>query len=189
MTKLLLREQLRSSQPGDEVRSVARARMLTVLRVLDGMRKATVLQFLYEANLVGGRRDDTEPKEFKAVVDLREADLREADLHGMDLRGVNLCKANLEKANLDRASLYRANLSKTTLCEAIFKNAQADKADMHGADLTGAILEGAILDKAILTFCKVTREQILQAASFEGAELPFDMAEPQSVTAENAPVS
>jgi hypothetical protein len=39
MTQLLLHEKLpvRASQPDDEVRSVARARTLTVLRVLDGV--------------------------------------------------------------------------------------------------------------------------------------------------------
>jgi len=54
MTQLLLdnNNKLRASKAGDEVRSVARARTLTVLRVLDGARKATVLQFLYEAKLI-----------------------------------------------------------------------------------------------------------------------------------------
>jgi len=48
MTQLLLHEKLplRTSQPDDEVRSVARARTLTALGVLDGLRKRTVLQFL-----------------------------------------------------------------------------------------------------------------------------------------------
>jgi len=62
MTQLLLHEDLRTSQPDDEVRSVARARTLTVLRVLDGVRKATVVQFLYEARLIGGiKREKQRP--------------------------------------------------------------------------------------------------------------------------------
>src|SRR4051812_33970101 len=58
MTQLLLHEKLRASQLEDEVRIVARARTLAVLRVLDGARRATVLQFLYEAGLIGGIEED-----------------------------------------------------------------------------------------------------------------------------------
>jgi hypothetical protein len=43
---------LRQSKEGDEVRTLARARTLTVLSRMDGDRKATVLQFLYESNLI-----------------------------------------------------------------------------------------------------------------------------------------
>ena len=44
---------LRESKEGDEVRTLARARALTVLNRLDGRRKATVVQFLYESGLIG----------------------------------------------------------------------------------------------------------------------------------------
>jgi hypothetical protein len=42
MTDLLLNNKLRESQPGDEVRNVARARTLTVLSQLDGGRKGAM---------------------------------------------------------------------------------------------------------------------------------------------------
>jgi len=47
MSELLLHEKLRESQPGDEVRKIARVRTLTVLPRLDGERKRSVLQFLH----------------------------------------------------------------------------------------------------------------------------------------------
>jgi hypothetical protein len=46
---------LRQSKEGDEVRTLARARTLTVLARLESSRKGTVVQFLYEANLIAGK--------------------------------------------------------------------------------------------------------------------------------------
>jgi uncharacterized protein YjbI with pentapeptide repeats len=235
MTQLLLHEKLRTSQPGDEVRSVARARTLTVLRVLDGARKATVLQFLYEARLIGGieKFEPGKSETMDAIVDLAGADLREAHLEmtylgGVNLRMANLCGANLRKAdlsmaNLDVANLERASLNGTglqwaklqsaSLAEAFLEaarlggarlgnaflyKAKLKLADLKGADLYGAKLHeadlygaklheadlreadlsGADLGRATLTNCKITREQLAQAASLEGAELPFDMTPP-----------
>jgi hypothetical protein len=43
---------LRQSKARDEVRTLAQARTLTILRRLDGERKGRVLQFLYEAGLI-----------------------------------------------------------------------------------------------------------------------------------------
>jgi hypothetical protein len=43
---------LRQSGEGDEVRTLARARTLTVLPRLDGNRKGTVVRFLYESGLI-----------------------------------------------------------------------------------------------------------------------------------------
>jgi hypothetical protein len=51
--QLLLENNLRGSEKGSEVRSLARARTLTVLARLDGARKGSVVTFLYEAGLIG----------------------------------------------------------------------------------------------------------------------------------------
>jgi hypothetical protein len=77
MTQLLLDKGLRTSQPEDEVRSVARARTLTVLRVLDGVRKATVLQFIFEARLIGRvmKGEGEKPEMIDAIVNLEGANL------------------------------------------------------------------------------------------------------------------
>jgi Pentapeptide repeats (8 copies) len=131
MTQLLLHEKLRTSQPDDEVRSVARARTLTVLRVLDGVRKATVLQFLYEAGLIGGVKYEGDGKysTTDAVVSLFGANLNGAHLEAADLR-----RANLNGANLNGASLFGANLN----------GAHLEVADLEGAHLrTGRPSEGA----------------------------------------------
>jgi hypothetical protein len=60
---------LHSSQPSDSLSTLARARTVTVLPKLDGGRKRSVLQFLYESGLV--YKDHL-------VVDLRGADLSDA---------------------------------------------------------------------------------------------------------------
>ena len=70
MTELLLKHDLRSSNPGDEVRNVGRTRTLSVLRGLDPVRKTEVLQFLYESQLIS-----KEP-----IIRLTGANLRDAKL-------------------------------------------------------------------------------------------------------------
>jgi serine phosphatase RsbU (regulator of sigma subunit) len=52
MTQLMLERNLRNSEEGSEVRTLARARTLTVLRRLDSDRKRSLLLFLYEAKLI-----------------------------------------------------------------------------------------------------------------------------------------
>ena len=53
MQELILDKGLRRSEKDAEIRDVARARTLTVLRSLDGDRKGQVLRFLHEADLIG----------------------------------------------------------------------------------------------------------------------------------------
>jgi len=154
MTQLLLHEKLRTSKADDEVRSVARARTLAVLRALDG-RRLTVLQFLYEVGLIGGikQEDGGVPETIDAIVSLAGAKLEGAYLNGANLTGANLFGAYLENANLNGAHLRDAIL--------------------FAANLEGAKLEGANLSCANLANCKVTREQLAEVRSLEGATLPF----------------
>jgi hypothetical protein len=59
MAQLLLDKKLRNSEEDSEVRTVARARTVTVLPRLDGGRKRSIVLFLYEARLItrgGGYR-------------------------------------------------------------------------------------------------------------------------------------
>src|SRR5690348_15131218 len=56
MSDLLLKEDLRSSKSDAEVRKIARARTLSTLSQLDGTRKGSLLQFLYEADLIQNER-------------------------------------------------------------------------------------------------------------------------------------
>src|SRR5829696_6722171 len=83
---------LYDESPPDSLRTVARARTLTVLPRLDGDRKARVVQFLHEAGLISGQRP---------VLDLRIANLSEADLSWATLSYADLSEANLSNANLE----------------------------------------------------------------------------------------
>jgi hypothetical protein len=78
---------LHRSQRGDSLSTVARARTLTVLPRLDGDRKARVVQFLYESDLIAKHRPI------------------------VDMRGVDLSRVNLSGAYLFRAYLGEADLS------------------------------------------------------------------------------
>jgi hypothetical protein len=53
MQELILDKGLRRSEKDAEIRDVARARTLAVLRSLDGNRKGQLVRFLHEADLIG----------------------------------------------------------------------------------------------------------------------------------------
>jgi hypothetical protein len=159
----------------DSLRTVTRARTLTVLPRLGGDRKARVVQFLYESGLI--TKD-------KVIVDL----LKGADLRGADLRGANLSEAGLSEANLSEAGLSYANLSKADsqgarlikadlshadlgdakLSLADLGDAKLSKANLRGAGLSGADLSGADLSGAT----GWTEEQLDLAKSLKGATMP-----------------
>src|SRR5215217_5916293 len=127
MGQLLLdKEQpLRQSKEEDKGRTLARARMLTVLTRLEkGERKGSVVRFLFESGLIN-----------KDHVVL---DLRGADLSGTDLNGANLEDANLFLADLSWANLIRADLNGATLSGADLSGADLSVAHMKGADLSMA---------------------------------------------------
>jgi hypothetical protein len=100
MTELLLREpSLRNSQEDDEVRTVARARTLTVLSGLNGRRKGALLRFLSESALVQTKagEDPSEPQK-APIISLSRAALSRAVLIGTNLRGADLSGADLTGA-------------------------------------------------------------------------------------------
>src|SRR5215211_6372570 len=66
MSGLLLERDLRASEKGSEVRTLARARTLTVLRRLAPSHKTALMQFLVEADLV--QRVDGETPSLVSVV-------------------------------------------------------------------------------------------------------------------------
>jgi len=163
MTTLLLDKKLGSQAVADKVASaeaaiVARAKTLTALRRLtDPQRKATVVQFLYEANLIN--KSDV-------IVDLRDADLRGADLRFATLRGVNLRGANLSCIEPSGKTIC------TDLSDADLTGADLSEAHLNGANLTGAILDKTILRFAILLKAEVTKEQLAEALTLSGAIMP-----------------
>jgi uncharacterized protein YjbI with pentapeptide repeats len=184
MSQLMLDKDrpLRQSEARDEVRTLARARTLTVLPRLNGERKWSVLQFLYESDLVTKGR---------VVLDLRGADLRGMYLSKPDLgvtvdypgfrpwrrirwgepwqshimsslRQLDLAAAHsrLSKADLSFVNLSGARLSQALLDEAILRDADLRRADLSIADLQGANLEGANLEAANLQGADLSRANL-----------------------------
>jgi uncharacterized protein YjbI with pentapeptide repeats len=160
MTELILDRGLRESQPGEAVRDIARARTLSVLRVLNSERNRTVVQFLREAELF-------EPGE-AAIVNLAGSTLKGAKLDGVNfekanLISINLTGANLRRANLGEAELSAAKLSTANLSEANLGKAKLSPAYLDGADLSGANLNLAVLSKAILVEANLGRAILIEA--------------------------
>jgi hypothetical protein len=191
MGQLLLdREtQLLHPEEGDEVQTLARAWTLTVLPRLDGLRKRSVVQFLYEARLI--TKDSV-------ALDLREANLNFANLNGANLTGVNLRGVSLTKAKMNNTKLGQADLSDTMMFGANLLMAELRRADMSRAVLMSentdsiplqrlsatrnyvldspgpknADLSGADLRGVDLTDAYVSEEQLRSAESLEGATMP-----------------
>jgi uncharacterized protein YjbI with pentapeptide repeats len=161
MTELLLEKSLRASSEDDEVRVVARARTLTVLRQLDSARKGVLLRFLHQAGLIHKDNcvidlsaataywgDDYKAEQNPAELvgaELSRAILTRADLRNANLSGVNLSGADLVRAYLDGAILNLASLSMANLHRASMLNASLNMANLQEANLSWAILRGATL--------------------------------------------
>jgi uncharacterized protein YjbI with pentapeptide repeats len=144
---------LHKERPGDSLSTIARAHTLTVLPRLNGVRKRSVIQFLYESELIGGSAEGKEP-----VMLLHGADLRGADLRGITLKGANLPRTNLQRSNLSRAWLDGANLQRAVLSESNLTAAELDS-----VDLGGAWLEGAKLRRATLRNANLRQAQLIDA--------------------------
>ena len=169
MSSLLLEKDLRTSEESSEVRTLARARTLTVLGRLDPSRKTAVMVFLIEAELVQGAEGRA------PIVSLMDADLSNANLHGADLRGAQLIGANLSNAflkvaDLREADLFLADLRGAFLRKAHMRYATLDSATLNSANLTYADLRNANLVVANLVVANL-RGANLDDAYLGGANL------------------
>jgi uncharacterized protein YjbI with pentapeptide repeats len=167
-----------SEESTSEASTLAKARTLTVLTRLDGERKRSVVDFLFEARLID--------KNSKGLGDwpLKEADLREADLREAHLVKTNLSYARLSEADLKRADLRGADLHGAKLSKAVLSRARLGPppsegddaepnptpADLREADLSGANLSRADLSKANLGGGKV-KVNLLKGADLNSANL------------------
>lgn len=190
MAELLLEHDLRAeSEANEAVRSIARARTLTVLDNLNSVRKGLVLRFLHESNLISGRRP---------VIDLNRADLSEADLTALSLsgahlagtnlsrsklKGADLSQANLTQANLSGADLMKANLNETVAQETVLSQAMLRDATFISSDLTQAYFVNARLSNAVFNRAKLFGANFSQA-NLRGTR--FDKARFQSRSSANA---
>lgn len=168
MTKLLLDKDLRGSESKAEIRIIARVQTLTVLRNLDLSRKAEVIRFLYEADLINKRNPIVDLSSANlSDVNLDDINLSEASLIGVNfccasLQGTDLSGANLRWANLTSCDLRRCNLSTCELNECILENS-----DLRNADLSWSSLNGVDLRKA-----KIAKYQLESVSSHERTMLP-----------------
>jgi hypothetical protein len=180
MSQLMLEGDLLDSKQDSEVRTLARARTLTVLTRLDSRRKGSVVQFLHEASLI---------KKEGPVVSLSAVRLRGANLSHLDLLEANLSGANLNWADLSGVEMSDVHLSDAHLNDAdIGDGTILFNADLSGANLSGANLSGADLRETYLVETNlrdtdlsganlrdargVTDKQLLQAKTLEGATMP-----------------
>ena len=141
---LLLNHSLLKSKPTDDVAILARARTLTALQGLDPDRKYLLIQFLYEAHLIGFV--DSTGKPHDEIIDLFYADLSFAELSLAELRGANLEGVSLRNAILAFADLRGANLEHTDLLGTNFTLAELRGANLENAYLVGANLHYANLN-------------------------------------------
>jgi Pentapeptide repeats (8 copies) len=81
----LLKSSLDTSNPYHDVSILARARTLTAIQGLDPERKGLLVQFLYEAGLIG--YSDTKNKPHLSIINLIGADLTDATLTDANLSG------------------------------------------------------------------------------------------------------
>ena len=144
MSTLLLEKDLRNSEEDSEVRTLARARTLTVLEGLDPSRKSLVIQFLEEAKLIQSKDEDP------PIMYLTGADLSGARLGSIDLRGAVLVEANLSDAYLRLADMKGVALPAANLSNADLWGADMDSALLLETDLSGANLRSADLPNAVL---------------------------------------
>lgn len=191
LTQLILDHNLGGPDEEREVRRIARAQTLTVLSILDGPSKGTLLRFLHEAGLIHG----PEPTISLAGADLGRADLtdcdlREADLGGARLVGALLIHTQLAGANLTRADLTRATIRQALptakelqlpgramprlqgviLDEAVLEDTNLGEADLSGASMRSARLIGIDLHDAILRDVQL-QNATLTRANLKGANL------------------
>ncbi len=187
MSDFLLKNGLRTAPADATVRSVALARTLAVLRILDGEGRGQVLQYLLDAGLIGGNR----------IINLRDADFSYALLDGAQLRNaylwlVDLHGAHLRQSDLRGADLWLSNLSGADLREATLRGAHLgganlSGADLRGADLTNANLRKARLDGADLLGAHVTAEQLNRTLSLLHTRLPLGMEQIEEAVDASAP--
>ena len=161
MAQLLLEKDLRISKPESEVRDVARAQTLTVLRTLDNKRKALLVRFLYEANLISSSI---------LIIDLSDADLEGMDFDRGDLPNINFSGANLRGASFRSANLAGANFSNANLDDSSFMSAKLDGANFAHAKLNFAELADTTLRSTDLSHASIVNSRVV-GADFSNANL------------------
>jgi hypothetical protein len=138
MNKLLLENKLDRSAENESARAVARTSTLAALRAIDSGRKAQLLQFLYEAGLIGEN-----PIVQLNGADLRGADLEHAVLREAELRGVYFTNAILRDAILCHGIFCGSDFANTEVVGADFSETDLRQANFRGSTITAVQLASA----------------------------------------------
>jgi uncharacterized protein YjbI with pentapeptide repeats len=173
MSQLMLEGDLRGSEGGNEVRTLARARTRTVLARLDSRRKGSVVQFLYEASLI----EKDQPVVSLSNVGLRDADLSDANLSGANLSGADLRGANLSGAVLQDADLSDADLRGAKMSGVRMSGANLSRAELHDANLSRAQLPSADLGDARLSRTNMSGANLKEAELEEAFLVETDLSD------------
>jgi len=169
MSQLLLEYNLRTSEPNAEVRSVARARTVTVLRNLDTQRKQAVFQFLFEAGLINRE---------KIIVSLEGASIEKMNFAGMKIHNILLGRLDLSNVYFSRSVFQFCDFSRSNMSSAQFIDTACLDCIFDDANLRKALARG---------FHGVSSSFVgsdLSGSDFAGANLPttkFDRAEMQGI--------
>jgi len=183
VSDLLVNNKANSLEPNDSllelIKDIVRTRTLTILRSLDndGERKASVIRFLVDAELIRNWESielDLSSASLKGAklsgTELSRAILSKADLSYADLNDANLSDANLSNANLRNANLSNTDLTSTDLSNADLRYTKLTNANLSNADLTSTDLTNADLRDTKLTNAKLTNAN-LSNADLTGADL------------------
>jgi uncharacterized protein YjbI with pentapeptide repeats len=187
MSELLLKENLRTSEPDAEVRNVARVRTITILFQLDARRIGFVFAFLREAGLMSTKTNSSIVSFDRA--DLREVNLSNANIVVADFRGAFLIRADFSYANLSGSNLSGAEISYANLNGTTFINADLSGANLRNTNLRNAHLSGANLSKAILINADLSGADLsnadLRNATVRGADLSNALLNGTNLTSAN----
>lgn len=170
--QLLLDENhpLRQAQAGDDVVTLARARTLTTLSQLDGVRKSVLMRFLLEAGLITGTLQVPQEERRYPTISLMEADLQEVDLSTYVWEGLDMTAADLSDADLSVCSLSDSWMPGARLNNAFLTASAVNATDLNGASLRGALLNGTELRGASLYGADLTSTD-LEDADLTNADL------------------
>jgi len=193
MTRFILEENLIAADEESALLAIATAKTLATLRMLDPVRKAIVIRFLYDTQLISAGYDDEPRSHPLLLIDgadlsglrltdsslyrivLREADLRDAVLHRSvftegDFFGSNATNAEFTGGELISANFVRSNLAFAKLNAVNASEINLALANAEGADFCGSILYKANFDRCILREAHFARCD-LGGACFKGADL------------------
>lgn len=164
-----------NSSQASTISNIISTRTITVASILDELRKAHVLIFLYKTGLLqSSNRVSLLGANFSGI-DLADEVLSNSILVGIDLRNSHLQKANLSGTNLERAHLTNAWLQQCVLQNSTLRLTDLSKADLSGANLAGAniigtILEGANLQGATLKTATISQPKCNEETTLPGGE-------------------